>query len=88
VAPQFEHSALTPPGAVLLCPLFLTAAELVAVAPGPVDRVLGEDCVRTVRAGLPVGVFAPDPASRGTILDGPIRLGRSARVVWDGAGCW
>jgi hypothetical protein len=60
VAPQFEHSALTPPGAefavvplpapfaVLLVPP-RDAAALAAVAPGPVDRVLS-GWVHTVSA--------------------------------------
>jgi hypothetical protein len=49
VAPQFEHSALTPPGALLL---FVPddgsiVKELVTVAPGP-DECVVAPCIRTM----------------------------------------
>ena len=54
VAPQFEHSALTPPGAELL--VVFCWVVLTGVADGPVERVL-TDCVRTLRDGrLPLVV--------------------------------
>ena len=50
VAPQFEHSALTPPGAEFspeLGPRRIDGFTLVAVALGPEERV-DTDCVRSV----------------------------------------
>ena len=47
MAPQFEHSALTPPGAELL--LLFCCEELTGVALGPFERVL--TCVRTLNDG-------------------------------------
>ena len=55
MAPQLEHSALTPPGAELpLEPRRTAGLRLVAVAPGPDERVVGVAAwVRTVREGRP-----------------------------------
>lgn len=91
VAPQFEHSALTPPGAELE---LLGACEvgwrrtaglrLVAVAARPEERfALGLVCVRTVRAGLPVGVLARLLAN---ILDGEIVCGRTSLTACERGG--
>ena len=77
MAPQFEHSALTPPGAELL--LLFCCEEFTGVALGPVERVL-TDCVRTLRDGrfVPavevVVVFAPGP-ELGPMRDGVIVRG-------------
>lgn len=83
VAPQFEHSALTPPGAELIPPALVgvwrkTAGfKLVAVAPGPPERAMGTvDCVLTVKVGRPVGVLDRGP-NRELTLEGAIVWGRS-----------
>ena len=66
MAPQFEHSALTPPGAELSAdppdPRSTEALTVVAVALGPDERV-ETDCVRRVNVGrLEVaGVFERVP---------------------------
>ena len=63
VAPQFEHSALTPPGAEFspeLGPRRIDGFTLVAVALGPEERV-DTDCVRSVSVGRLVGVFERVP---------------------------
>lgn len=59
MAPQFEHSALTPPGAVFALAVVVTERKtlFVAVAPGLFERVLVPE-VRTVSCGRPTGVFA------------------------------
>jgi hypothetical protein len=58
VAPQLEHSAFTPPGAELFETLLRKTAgfTLVAVAPGPEERVVRVAWVLTVKWGLPKGV--------------------------------
>ena len=70
MAPQFEHSALTPPGALL--PFVpeegMDVDELVTVAPGPEERVVAP-WVRTLSVGLdglePVGVSLRWPSFEG-----------------------
>jgi hypothetical protein len=53
VAPQFEHSALTPPGTLLtFAPDGGRVVEtLVALAPGPEERVVVALWVRTLSVG-------------------------------------
>ena len=65
VAPQFEHSALTPPGAefpkVFPVPRNKAGFKLVAVALGPDERVMAAVWVRRVKVGRPVGVLERVP---------------------------
>ena len=80
MAPQFEHSALTPPGAELL--LLFCCEEFTGVALGPVERVL-TDCVRTLRDGrllvVVVVVFAPGP-ELGPMRDGVMVRGTTSSM--------
>ena len=83
VAPQLEHSALTPPGAELM--VLFSCEEFTGVAPGPVERVL-IDCVRTLRDGrLPVlavvAWLAPGPEF------GPMREGVIVRGTTSSNTC-
>ena len=81
VAPQLEHSALTPPGAELT--VLFCCEEFTGVAPGPVERVL-TDCVRTLRDGrLPVlavvAWLAPGPEF-GPMREGVIVRGTTSSI--------
>ena len=85
VAPQFEHSAFTPPGAELPFPRRTAGLTLVAVAPGPDDRVVGEFWVFTVRLGRPLGPFPRVPAL-GPSLAGEIVWGGISSAGWERGG--
>ena len=62
VAPQFKHSALTPPGPELPFPRRTAGLTLVAAAPGPEERVVGAFWVFTVRLGRLLAALARVPA--------------------------
>lgn len=95
VAPQFEHSALTPPGAEWL--VGTCVAGLVAVAPGPEDRVVAP-WVRTLSDGRELLLLLPVPL---LLLLLPLLVGVGALLVlvlcvpsfegatvWGRASCW
>ena len=81
MAPQFEHSAFTPPGAVLLLALRNDAADMfVTVAEGPGAREPEPDLVFTFSIGRAMGVLARSVTNIEFTFDG-------ATVCGTGSGC-